>query len=543
MTSNAGERPVCLRFSADMLIDANELPENSRIDCDICVAGSGPAGITIAAELAGGPMQVCLLESGSLSNPGDVTASSVAEQIGVWVDLAKFEHHSFGGASNRWGGLRGQWFRSKPMDPIDFKPRSWVANSGWPIAYAELLPYFERAGRILGASSAGDFRPDVHQAHLAAEFHNDALQTAIFQMTRPIRFGKQYNSSLTGARNVRVLLHARVIEIEEDPDSSVISYFHIATPGGRAHRISAKHFVLSCGGLENPRLLLASKRKMATGIGNQRDLVGRYYMQHPKGLHGIAVLNRESVRAPLYTRGYLANDVRICGGICFSEEFQEREQVLNHCVMFRPVLSLSESHASEVYRAVRRTWHRSQGHPGGGRELMDLARSVASVLKQASNNPGLRTIFSVLNHMEQIPKPESRLDLSEQKDRFGVHQLRVDWRIDPLEKASLVRLHTLLRDRLARAGTGKLVSKLDPLAADWPVSHDSAHHIGTTRMHESREHGVTDPHCRVHGVENLYVGGSSVLPTSGYANPTLTVIALAIRLAEHLKSLYRLNVA
>ena len=133
-----------------MLIDANELPENSRIDCDICVAGSGPAGITIAAELAGGPLQVCLLESGSLSNPGEVTASSVAEQLGVWVDLAKFEHHSFGGASNRWGGLRGQWFRSKPMDPIDFKPRPWVANSGWPIAHAELLPYFERAGQILG---------------------------------------------------------------------------------------------------------------------------------------------------------------------------------------------------------------------------------------------------------------------------------------------------------------------------------------------------------------------------------------------------------
>ena len=360
-------------------------------------------------------------------------------------------------------------------------------------------------------------------------------------MTRPIRFGKQYHSLLTSASNVRVLLHARVIEIEEDPDSSVISCFRTATPGGQIHRIFAKHFVLSCGGLENPRLLLASKRKMTSGIGNQRDLVGRYYMQHPKGLHGIAVLNRASVRAPLYTHGYLANDVRICGGICFSDEFQEREQVLNHCVMFRPVLSLSESHASEVYRAIRRTWHRTHGHLGGGRELMDLARSLASVFKGASQSSGVRAIFSVLNHMEQIPKPESRLDLSERKDRFGVHQLRVDWRIDPLEKASLRRLHELLRDRLARDGAGKLVSQLDPLAEDWPVSQDSAHHIGTTRMHQSPERGVTDPHCRVHGVKNLYVGGSSVLPTSGYANPTLTVIALAIRLAEHLKSLYRLN--
>ncbi len=524
-----------------MLIDADELPENSQIDCDICVAGSGPAGITVAAELAGAAMRVCLLESGNLSKRPDVTASSVAEQVGVWVDLGKFEHHSLGGASNRWGGLRGRWFRSKPMDPVDFKPRSWVANSGWPFAHRELRPFFDRAGQILGASSTKDFGADAHRAHLAAEFHNDALQTTIFQMTRPIRFGEHYRPLLSAARNVQVVLHGRVIDIEEDPDAPVIRYFHIATPGGRTHRVSAKHFVLACGGLENPRLLLASKRKMAAGIGNQHDLVGRYYMQHPKGLHGIAVLNSKSLRSPLYTHGYLADEVRICGGICFTEAFQEREQLLNPCVMFRPVLSLSEGHASEVYRAARRKWHRSHANTGNGRELLELAKSAATVLEQAFHRPGLHSVFSVLNHMEQIPKPESRLDLSQRKDQFGVPQLRVDWRIDPLEKASLVRLHTLLRDRLARDGAGRLVSQLDPLAEDWPVSRDSAHHIGTTRMHASPQHGVTDPHCRVYGVQNLYVGGSSVLPTSGYANPTLTLVALAIRLAEHLKRFYRLN--
>lgn len=526
-----------------MLIDANELPENSQIECDICVAGSGPAGLPIAAELAEAPMRVCLLESGSLSNHEDVTASSVAEQRGVWVDLDKFEHHSFGGASNQWGGLRGRWFRLKPMDPVDFKPRSWVANSGWPFARAELGPFFERASQILGASSARDFCADAHQAHLAAEFHNDALRTTIFQMTRPRRLGEHYRSSLTSSRNVRVFLHGRVIEIEEEPDAPVIRCFRIATSGGRTHRISAKHFVLACGGLENPRLLLASKRKAAAGIGNQYDLVGRYYMQHPKGLHGIAVFNRNLLQKLLYTEGYLANDVRICGGICFSEEIQEREKMLNHCVMFRPLLSLSEGHASEVYRVVRRVWQRPHGYPGGGREFVNLARSAASVLKQAFNGSGLRTIFSVLNHMEQVPKPDSRLDLSERKDQFGVHQLRVDWRIDPLEKASLCRLHRLLRDRLACQDTGRLESQLDPLAKDWPVSHDSAHHIGTTRMHTDPKRGVTDPHCRVHSVRNLYISGGSVLPTGGHANPTLTVVALAIRLAEHLKGLYRLNAA
>jgi choline dehydrogenase-like flavoprotein len=140
--------------------------------------------------------------------------------------------------------------------------------------------------------------------------------------------------------------------------------------------------------------------------------------------------------------------------------------------------------------------------------------------------------------MEQIPKPESRLDLSERKDPFGVNQLRIDWRIDPLEKASLCRLHKLVQDRLAAHGVGKLVSQLDPLADDWPVSEDSAHHLGTTRMHADPARGVTDAHCRVHSVRNLYISGGSLFPTGGHANPTLTVVALAIRLADHLKGLY-----
>jgi choline dehydrogenase-like flavoprotein len=150
---------------------------------------------------------------------------------------------------------------------------------------------------------------------------------------------------------------------------------------------------------------------------------------------------------------------------------------------------------------------------------------------------GAGKVFSVLNHMEQIPKPESRLELSTSRDQFGVQQLRIDWRIDPFEMRSLCRLHEVLRDRLAAAGAGKFESQLDRLSDDWPIVQDSAHHMGTTRMHLDPRQGVTDAQGRVHEVQNLFISGSSLLPTSGYANPTLTIVALAIRLAEHLKSL------
>ncbi len=197
--------------------------------------------------------------------------------------------------------------------------------------------------------------------------------------------------------------------------------------------------------------------------------------------------------------------------------------------------------SSQAYRALHRAWRGSDDNSGGYRELRDIVQFMASVLKRAIKGTGMHTMFSVLNHMEQIPKPESRLDLSERKDRFGVNQLRIDWRIDPLEKASLCRLHKLVQARLASHCKGRLESQLDPLADDWPVSQDSAHHLGTTRMHADPRQGVVDPQCRVHSVRNLFIAGNSIFPTSGYANPTLTVVALAIRLADHLKGLFRTN--
>jgi choline dehydrogenase-like flavoprotein len=519
-----------------MLIDANELPDNSRTDCDICIAGSGPAGITLAVELAGTRQRVCLVEGGGLSPSAAVPASRVAEQLGTLLDPVTFQRHVFGGGSTQWGGLSGRWFRARPLDPIDFEARPWIANSGWPFGYDELRPFFESAGRILNLPSAEDGCLKAEPQGVAPEFHNDELRTTVFLIAKPRRFGREYRPILAQAPNVQVLFHGRVIEIEEDPISPVIRHFRFATPTGKTHTISAKYFVLACGGLENPRLLLVSKRKMTAGIGNQRDQVGRYYMQHPRGLHGVAVLNHESLRAPLYTSSDdLGGDLRISGGISFSEGFQRRHGMLNHCIMFRPIFSLSESHVSQLYRATQRAWHCSDWS-AGRRELRELARFGAAALKRTFQGHGGK-VLGVLNHMEQIPKPESRLELSTSRDRFGVQQLRIDWRIDPLEMRSLCRLHEVVRDRLAATGAGTFESQLDRLSDDWPIVQDSAHHMGTTRMHLDPRQGVTDAQGRVHEVQNLFVSGSSLLPTSGYANPTLTIVALAIRLAEHLKSL------
>ncbi len=518
-----------------MLIDANELADESSIECDICIAGSGPAGITIARELAGEPVRVCLIECGGLSPREAKPTVSSAEQKGLPLD--PFQRHCVGGGSNWWGGMRGTWFRSKPLDPLDFEVRTWVPNSGWPFGHEALAPYIERAGLVLGVPRPEDRILEAVREQFAPEFNNDELRTTVFQLTRPMRLGQHHLALLEEAARLSVYLHARVVEIVEDPGAPVIRHIRIASGNGRTHTVSAARFVLACGGLENPRLLLASRSKAERGIGNEHDLVGRYYMHHPKGLSGFAVLKAPALRAPLYTRGYQMEGSKLHGAIMFSEDLQRREGLLNHCAWFKPIYSLSESYAALAYRAAKRARHDSECPNTWRREFMYHAGYGAKLFGRALAEARFSTMFAVSNHMEQIPSAESRLTLSERTDSFGLPQLRTDWRIDALAKQSLQRLHRLLHERLALQSAGRLKSDLDPLAEHWPITANAAHHLGTTRMHADPKRGVTDPDGRVHGLRNLYVSGGSLFPTGGHANPTLTIVALAIRLADHLKRL------
>ena len=160
-------------------------------------------------------------------------------------------------------------------------------------------------------------------------------------------------------------------------------------------------------------------------------------------------------------------------------------------------------------------------------------------IPQLASNPLPGTVFSIANHMEQIPDPENRVYLSDRVDHLGVNRLAINWRIGRMERESLVCLHGLLEEALRSCRMGDAVGALSSVDGDWPVSRYSGHHIGTTRMSVDPKSGVVDLNSRVHGLQNLYLAGSSVFPTSGHSNPTLTLIALSIRLADHLKQLYR----
>ena len=527
-----------------MFIDARDLPDNSQIECDVCIVGSGPAGITLASELAGTGARVWLVESGGLTLQSDTQTSNVAEQLGLPVEIVDSQIRQFGGTSNVWGGFLGRAVRLKPLDRIDFEARDWVPNSGWPFKYRELVPFYERACKFLNRIPWGYFNEDQHYGQLLRVFRDDVLRTTIYQLPKPVRFGQRHRNWLVNSQDIRVLLRSRAIEIEEAESVSTVKSIHVVTSTGEIHRLSASYFVLACGGIENPRLLLVSTRKRPCGVGNEHDLVGRYYMQHPKGRHGFVYLSKNS-SARLYAGRYRPNTYRLQAGVSVSERVQRRDRLLNHCVMLIPTLSFTESYVAEKFRELRSAWREGRR----GTELfrgaldfsIDVSRIAAPSLKRVMKNsfPLRTTQFRVINHMEQFPDAESKVDLSDEKDNFGIRRVRMNWQIHPLEKSSLCSLHELLHDNLERHGMGKLQSDLDPKMPDWPVSTSSSHHMGTTRMHSDPRQGVTDGNCRVHSVQNLFIAGSSVFPTSGHANPTLTIVALSIRLADHLKALLK----
>ncbi|HEY9734658.1 MAG TPA: GMC family oxidoreductase, partial [Trichocoleus sp.] len=142
--------------------------------------------------------------------------------------------------------------------------------------------------------------------------------------------------------------------------------------------------------------------------------------------------------------------------------------------------------------------------------------------------------FEVLHFTEQAPDPANRIMLSNDRDVFGYPKMQLQWRWSDQDIQSIRRAQALFKQEFAKAGLGELKVELDQGLPRmiYPSIH---HHMGTTRMHESPKHGVVDANCRVHGVSNLYVASSSVFPTSGYANPTLTIVAIAIRVADQIK--------
>jgi choline dehydrogenase-like flavoprotein len=526
-------------------LDARALDQDAVIDSDLCIIGSGAAGIALAHEFIGQPWRVAVLAGGGFELGRRAQLLYHGENIGREnFATARSRLRMFGGSTTRWTG------QCRPFDPLDFETRPGVPLSGWPFDRAHLEPFYRRAHDFCHLGDYG-YQPDLKDAPALRQLSDGGgeLAPVLFRFSHPTDLGAVYRPALAAAADVRVYLHAHAVEIELEPAARRVVAVRAATFEGRRIRFVARAIVLACGGIENPRLLLASNRVAGRGIGNAHDLVGRYFMDHPLFWAGCVEpadpaaddgfdpvdYARAGAAQRCHAALTLAAPVRRAEGLNGAVAFMVRRARHKSSPAYLSRGGTSLIHLVDILtgRALpdgRLVRHLGQAAAGGRDGISVVGQHLRAWARKES-------VLAVRFMVETTPEPTSRVTLGARRDRFDMPRVRVDWRLRAEDRRGVERLLQAIRGALVAQGVGRLVEPQAVDAAGWPIAMTGGrHHMGTTRMAADPRQGVVDPACRVHQVANLFVAGSSVFPTSGYVNPTLTIVALALRLADHLKT-------
>jgi choline dehydrogenase-like flavoprotein len=545
-----------------MIATANGVPRGTMLAADVCIVGAGAAGIPLALSLSGRGLSVLLLEAGERHQDKQAQAHYEGEVADERMHSPphRYRLRGLGGSTSLWGG------RCMPYDPIDFEERSWVPHSGWPISYEGLLPYYARANTW---AEAGRFAYDARTAlpsapPMFAGFDSEIVRThGLERFSCPTDFGRRYRKRLEVAPDVRVLTGAHCTGIRLDADGGAVRHLDVATLAGNRFQVSARATVLASGGLETARLLLHSSDVAPQGVGNAFGVVGRFYQCHIAGNVGTLTIHGPVTNV---AHGYeIAPDGVYCRRRLSIDAVQQRRHGLLNAVARLHFPKITDpQHRSGVLSGL--VLAKNLISYEYGKRLRDsqpmtsevLARHLLNVLRDPIDTAaflahwvGKRTLaqrkfpsvilrnrtnrFSLEVQGEQQPLASSRVRLTGQVDALGMRRLHVDWRYCQADVESVARTLDLIAAEVARTGVGRL--DYDPQTLEEDLMRYGAyggHHIGTTRMGTHPKTSVVDADCKLHAVSNLYVAGSAVFPTSSQANPTLTIVALSLRLADRL---------
>jgi choline dehydrogenase-like flavoprotein len=480
-----------------MYFNANIIPIGKNLEADVCIIGSGAAGIAIALEFIGTGLKVVLLESG-LRDENEYISSLYEGDAGELMQMIRHSGFLIESRTRQVGGSTNCWHGTcRPLDAIDFEKREGIPHSGWPTSYRQLYPYYERAQLVCCLDDFVYNNPQYWAERLHKTYkqtlgslklipETEHVKTVIFQSSnrQKRRFQEVYGKRLEEAPNIFVWMNCNVLSFETNRKGSIVTLANAATIEGNHFRVFAKKFILAAGGIETVRILMLSDQNQATnnGIGNQHDILGRFFMVHPL-LKRAADLDMNKDDWPFYTGRliYGDNQTRICPRLAPTEKTLRESGFGNFRVFF---------YFSDELNKV----------------ILNL-------------------------NLEQVPNPESRVSLTNKIDLLGQKRVKLDWKLTQQDENTAQWAIQLLEGTFEQLG----LCQIHTIAA--PGLDPGHHHIGTTRMSINPESGVVDTNCKVHQTDNLFIAGSSVFPTAGYANPTLTIIALAIRLADHIKRL------
>jgi len=557
-----------------VILAAESLGDNLR--ADVAVVGAGPGGIVTALELADGGLDVLLLESGRLRD--DPAAQALGDAAELDADrhapMAITTRRGVGGTSAIWGG------RCVPFDPVDFDDRAHVPQASWPISHEDVEPYLERAcAWCVCGRPVFDTRevPHLRDREIVPGFVNgDVRATALERWSLPTDFGREHRARLRDSHRVRLVTGLTCTEVVCDGGDRP-AWLEARRLDGSPVRVTARAYVLACGGVETTRLLLASRRDHPEGLGNASGHLGRWYMAHMEG----SVANVRFATDPARTICEYERDtdgVYVRRRLTFTRAFQHEHRLPNIVGWLANPSLADPSHGSGilsfVYLALRSplgglfapdaqraslTGEKVPGAPYGPVErgpvrahLRNLVRDLPSTAAFAASfgfrrfvphrkAPGFfvrskANLYPLQYHAEHLPNAESRITLSDERDALGMPRVRIDIRFSDADVEGVLRAHALWDEHLRRHGLGRLEYLDDPAARVRDQAGGGFHQLGTTRMSSRPEDGVVDPDLRVHGLRDLYVVSSSVCPTSSQANSTFMIVALAVRLADHLRA-------
>ena len=491
----------------------------------------------MALEWTNSPLKVVLLEGGGFELEPEMQDLYRGDIVGQpYYPLQAARLHYFGGTTNHWAG----WCST--YDPIDFEERPWVPHSGWPIRRQQLDEFYARAQPILDVGPHGYDAADWVKRDSELEpfpLDPDAVWPKMWQFSPPTRFGTKYRDAIVNARSVHLYTHANVCEIEANAGLSAVDSLRVRTLQDKEHRVKARYYVLACSTIQNARLLLASNRRAKGGLGNAHDLVGRYFMEHLEMPAGELVLARpQSTKTKMYVMDYGVTKAR--AELSLSAQAQKEHKILNGTASLEPGVIGEEVKSTFQFMPPQTLTARMAWEKGGKVGPPPLIPSTPSAETASTTAPTTRQRnFHLITRQEQAPNPSSRITLSAETDAMGMPRAILDWQLTELDKRSIRTYYKVLGREIGRSGVGR-VQLRDWLMSDdrtWPSFLSGGwHHMGTTRMHVDPKQGVVDANCRVHGIANLYIAGAAVYPTAGSANPTLTLVALALRLSDHLRA-------
>jgi choline dehydrogenase-like flavoprotein len=531
-----------------MFTDGDAIESGSTVGADLCIVGAGPAGIAIARTLAGTGARIVMIESGgvgytkSLRHPLEVLRNhtrgaqslSSGETRGQPYTMLRFARaRAFGGSTN---ALLGHGLQSRPLDPIDFERRAGFELSGWPIAHNELESFYERAAELCGLGDGG-WDAEAWRARTGSSTYElgETLESTVYRYAPAERFAS-YAEEFVSLGEVEVVTNATVARLRSGSGGRVRSA-EVRTLRGNHFAVEASTFVVASGAIENARLLLLSNAADPAGLGNQQDLVGRCFMEHPEVVVGRWRPTAEAAHGLAFYERQEAGGELVMGQLRLTDEAQGEHGLLNGTFELNPARPSSARPGVEAARLLRRSFGARSRVAGGTTAPLTALRHLPDIVRHVRTRGEVvaEPVVHVEVMAEQEPNPESRVLLGKRRDRLGMRGAVLDWRLTERDFDSIRRSTDIVATGLE--GLGGRFEGLLPARNERVPVFGNWHHIGTTRMAEDPARGVVDAECRVHGVENLYVAGSSVFPTGGCSNPTLTLVALALRLGDRLRGL------